>query len=273
MSDRREQLRGSLAVVTGASSGIGAAYAQILAQSGANLVLAARRADRLQALAGELVEKFGVEAHVVPVDLQRAEGVAKLFAAATEIGPVQVLVNNAGLGAYGPFLDEPLERHRLTIDVNVTALMDLAHRFGNHMREHQKPSWISNVASLASFQSSPGYAVYSASKYFVRIFSETLAHELRDSAVTISCLCPGGVWTEFMEQVGTEITEKGKKVMMSADAVATIAIDGMLRGKVVVVPGAMNRIAATLPRFVPRELALTVAGRTVARSMRPVEEG
>lgn len=273
MSARREQLRGTLGVVTGASSGIGAAYARHFAEAGANVVLAARRADRLEALAAELVEKFGVQAHVVPVDLQSPEGAAKLFDAATAIGPVQVLVNNAGLGAWGPFLDQPLERHRLTVDVNVTALMDLSHRFGNHMRAHGKPSWISNVSSLASFQSSPGYAVYSASKYFVRIFSETLAHELRDSSVTVSCLCPGGTWTEFMEQVGTEITEKGQKVMMSAEEVAGAAIDGMLRGKVVIVPGTMNRIAATLPRFVPRDLALTVAARTVNRSMRTVEGG
>lgn len=268
MSDRQDPLRGMLAVVTGASSGIGESYARLIAKRGCNLVIAARRGHRLESLAQELRASHGVEAHVVVVDLASKDGARELFEAATALGPVQVLVNNAGLGAYGPFLDRPLERHQMTLDVNVGALMELCHRFGNHMREHGKTSYISNVASLASFQSAPGYAVYAPSKYFVRIFSETLALELEGSAVSVSCLCPGGTMTEFMEGAQTELTKSGARMMKSADAVANIGIRGMISGKPVVVPGALNRVAAFLPRFVPRRLALRLAGRTLEGSLR-----
>lgn len=267
MSASAESLRGALAVVTGASSGIGAAYARQLAAAGCDLVLAARRRDRLESLGAELAKAHGVSCHPVAVDLSTREGPGELVSAALEQGPVRVLINNAGLGSYGPMLDEDLERQLASIDVNVRALTELSHRLGRHMREHGQPSWISNVASLAAFQGSPGYAVYTGTKFYVREFSEILAYELADTAIRVSCLCPGGVYTEFMDSAGTELTEKGHKVMMSAEEVAALGISGMLSGKPVVVPGTLNRLAAFLPRFFPNRLALKVAGRTLRRSM------
>lgn len=270
MSSANQELRGVLALVTGASSGIGAAYAKMLAERGCNLVLVARRLDRLEELATQLREAHGVDVHPVAGDLAKAETPAALFERVTAIGPVQILVNNAGLGLYGGFLDRPLEMQLKTIDVNSRALMELCWRFGRHMRDHGKDSWISNVASIAAYQSTPGYATYSGSKYFVRVFSETLAHELRGTNITVSCLCPGATYTEFVEKSGNEITEKGHSVFMSAEAVAKIGIKGMLRGKTIVVPGGINKLAVFLPRFAPMGLSLSIADITMKRSVREV---
>lgn len=266
MTASTSALDGAFAIVTGASSGIGACYARELAARGCVLGLVARREDRLRALAAELAS-HGRSHHVFAADLSDPAAPRRLFEQATAVAPVQVLVNNAGLGAYGHVVETDLDRQLRSVDVNVRALTELSQRFGRHMLEHGRPSYISNVASLASFQSAPGYAVYSGSKFYVRIFSETMAHELQDTQVRVSCLCPGGTYTEFMESAGTQITKKGERVMMSAEAVAKIGVEGMLAGRRVVVPGAMNRVAAFLPRFFPNKLGLSVAGRTLERSM------
>jgi short-subunit dehydrogenase len=263
-----QDLRGTLALVTGASSGIGAAYAKNLAKRGCNVVLAARRLDRLEALAADLRESHDVEVHPIAADLAKPETPRELFQAVNEFGPLQVLVNNAGVGIYRAFLDGEIETQLKTLDVNSRALMELCWHFGRRMREHGKPSWVSNVASIAAYQSTPGYAAYSGSKYFVRVFSETLAHELRGSNITVSCLCPGATYTEFVEKSGNQITEKGHSVFMTADAVAEIGIRGMLRGKIIVVPGAINKLACFLPRFSPMGISLSLAEKTMARSVR-----
>lgn len=265
------ELRGVLALVTGASSGIGAAYARRLAAAGTDLIVVARRRERLEALAGELEPAHQVRVSPLVADLSDPTSPRQVFEAAQSLGAVRVLVNNAGLGAYGPFLDQPLEAHLHTSDVNDRALMELCWHFGRHMRTLEQPCWISNVASLAAFQSAPGYAVYGASKSFVRIFSETLAHELRDTQVRVSCLCPGATYTEFMEKAKMEVTEAGHATFMSAEAVAEIGIEGMLRGRPTVVPGAVNKLAAFLPRFAPTGLSLKLADIAMRRSVRSLD--
>ena len=269
-SGRYSQLHEALAVVTGASSGIGAAYAKILAEQGSDLVLVARRSERLQALASELQRSCGVQVHSVALDLGERDAAARLVEQATRIGPVQVLVNNAGLGAYGPFLDRPVDTHLKTVDVNSRVLMETCWHFGQHMRDHGRPSWINNVASIAAYQATPGYAVYSGSKFFVRIFSETLSHELAKTPITVSCLCPGATYTEFMEKAKIEVTDRGHATFMSAEAVANIGLRGMMRGKPVVVPGALNKLAAFLPRFAPTPLSLSIADIVMKKSVREV---
>jgi short-subunit dehydrogenase len=267
---RYPELHEALAVVTGASSGIGAAYAKLLAEQGSDLVLVARRRDRLEALAAELQKRCGVHVHCVALDLSERNAAERLLDEATGLGSVRVLVNNAGLGAYGPFLDRPIETHLKTVDVNSRVLMETCWHFGQHMREHGQPSWINNVASIAAYQSTPGYAVYSGSKFFVRVFSETLSHELAKTPITVSCLCPGATYTEFMEKAKIEVTDRGHATFMSAEAVAQIGLRGLMRGKAVVVPGALNKLAAFLPRFTPTPLSLSIADIVMKKSVREV---
>ena len=264
------QLKGRLALVTGASSGIGEAYAKLLAEQGSDLILVARRKERLLDLGARLERDHGVQVHVLPGDLSDPNTPQRLIEEATAIGDVQLLVNNAGVGSYGPFLDRPLDVQLRTVDINSRALMEMCWRFGQHMREHGKPSWINNVASIAAYQSTPGYAAYSGSKYFVRVFSETLAHELKDTAIAVSCLCPGATYTEFMENAKIEVTERGHATFMSAEAVAQIGLEGLIRGKTVVVPGAVNKLATFLPRFAPTGLSLAIADVAMRKTVREV---
>jgi short-subunit dehydrogenase len=240
----------------------------MLAAHGAALVLCARRVDRLEALARELREKHGTAVDVLRSDLGDPGAPRALLEQATLSGAtVTILINNAGLGPYAPFLETPIADHLQTLDVNIRALTELSHHFGAHMRAHGKPSFIQNVASISAFQGVAGFSVYSASKSYVRIFSEILREELRGTNVQVSCVCPGGTYTEFFEHSGQKITEKGRSTMMSAEAVVRIALTGMRAGHSVIVPGLLNQLACFLPRLLPRGLALKVARMAMNRSV------
>lgn len=264
-----KELKGRLAVVTGASSGIGEEYARQLAARGAHLIVVARRLDRLERLAEELERQHGVNVEPVQADLARPDAPSELFEASTKDGRrVHVLINNAGVGLYGPFLDRPLDRQLASMQLNMQALTELCHRFGTHMRAHGEQSFITNVSSLASYQSTPLFAVYSGTKSYVRIFSETLAFELRKTNVQVTCLCPGGTYSEFNKRAGQELTSASDAVMMSAKDVVSAGIHGMLRGQVSVVPGVMNKMAAVFPRFMPSRVAMAIAYQTVKLNVR-----
>jgi short-subunit dehydrogenase len=259
------------ALITGASSGIGADYARKLAEHGAAVVLCARRVDRLEALARELRERYGSEVEVIQSDLSAVNAARSLFDQATAKGAqITILVNNAGLGPYAPFLETQLADHLQTLDVNIRALTELSHLFGAHMRAHGRLSFIQNVASISAFQGVAGFSVYSASKSYVRVFSEILREELRGTNVQVSSVCPGGTYTEFFEHSGQKITEKGRSAMMSAEEVVRIALVGMRAGRSVIVPGVLNQIACFLPRFMPRGFALKVARIAMERSVERV---
>lgn len=263
-------LQGKRALVTGASSGIGVAIARELAARGCALVLTARREDRLSALAGEIRERHGVPVTVVPDDLARPGGAAAVFDAATADGaPLDVLVNNAGFGDHETFAAAAWERLDGMLRLNATALTELTWRFVRSARDRGGPAWVLNVASTAAFQPVPGFAVYAATKSYVRHFSEALAEELRGTGVTVTCLAPGGVHTEFAAVAGMELPGLAQKTMMSAERCADIAIRGMLRGRRVVVPGFLNRLGAALARIFPRRLVIRVAG--AALGPRPSE--
>jgi short-subunit dehydrogenase len=248
------------AVVTGASSGIGAAYARALRGRGERLVLVARRADRLASLAREL----GGEPHalVVPLDLAApgAAGGLRGHLAGRGIG-VDVLVNSAGLGDTAAFEDERPEAIRAMLDVNVRALVELVHAFLPGMRSRGRGR-IVNVASNAAFQPVPYLTVYAATKAFVLSFSEGLAEELRGTGVRVQALCPGITATEFLEVAGTHpgllVT---RMPMMTADAVVRASLAGLDRGRVRVVAGWTNRLLGFVAqRLAPRGLARRVAG-------------
>jgi uncharacterized protein len=253
----------STALITGASSGIGAAIAAELAARGFSLVLVARREERLRSLATELTSEHEVEAEVIACDLGQETERDRLHA---ELGgrgrSVEVLVNNAGFGHQADFARSPRERMVEMVRLNVEAVVDLTSRFVGPMAERGRGSVI-NVASLGAFQPLPGSAVYGASKAFVLSFSEAIRTELRGSGVTVTAVCPGPVKTEFMavaEVPGVEDRTPGV-VWMSAEDIARQAVDGAAHDKRVVVPGLLNRAGALAGQHSPRAVALPLIGR------------
>lgn len=263
----KQDLKGHRAVVTGASSGLGEEYARQLASRGADLVIAARRVDRLKKLATELEGRYQVSVEVVTSDLVKPGAARELFSRATENGrQVTILINNAGVGPFGRFVDASVDKHVATLQLNSVALTELCHYFSTHMLEHGKRSFISNVGSIASFQGVPNFAVYSGSKAFVRVFSEILARELKRTNVSVTCVCPGGTYTEFSATNGQILKDSAHSVMMTAEQVVTISMEAMLRSRVFVVPGLVNKLACFLPRFLPLSVSLTCAEIAMNRS-------
>lgn len=248
--------RGRWALVTGASAGIGETFARALAQRGMNLVLAARREDRLRALAGELASAHRVRTAVLRADLG-AEGAAEaLWAAATEGREIHLLVNNAGFGLKGPFTELPLERQAEMVRVNCIAPLELAHLALRHMRG--RGGGIVNVASVAGAQPIPLMATYAASKAFLISLSEALTDEAREHGVRVLVVNPGPVKTEFQAVAGTEVRDRAPGVL-TADQVVEDALAALERGRRSVTPGFFNRLSTTAVRVAPRSMVIRFA--------------
>jgi short-subunit dehydrogenase len=253
----------STAVVTGASSGIGAAIAKELASRGHAVTLVARREERLRSLATELAADHGVAADVMPCDLGQAVERDRLASELRGKGRlVEVLVNNAGFGHQADFARSPHERMVEMVRINVEAVVDLSSRFLTGMVDRGRGSVI-NIASTAAFQPLPGSAVYAASKSFVLSFSEAIRTELRGSGVTVTAVCPGPVRTEFTEVAGVGGVEERTPgaVWMSAEEIARQSVDGAKHDKRVVVPGMLNRATALAGQHSPRAIALPLISR------------
>jgi uncharacterized protein len=253
----------STALVTGASSGIGAAIAAELASRGYSLVLVARREERLLSLATELRSEHEVEAEIVVADLAKEPERDRLQTELAGRGrAVEVLVNNAGFGRQADFATSPQERMVEMVRVNVEAVVDLTSRFLGPMVERGRGSVI-NIASTAAFQPLPGSAVYAASKSFVLSFSEAIRTELRGRGVTVTAVCPGPVRTEFTDVAGVGGVEERTPgaVWMSAEEIARQAVDGAKHDKRVVVPGLLNRASALAGQHSPRAIALPLISR------------
>lgn len=256
-------LKGRTALVTGASSGLGAAFARLLAARGADLVITARRADNLQALAGELVERHGVEVHVVPLDLAEPGAPDRLWAATEGAGRVvDVLVNNAGGAVYQGFLDTDWPKVARQIQLNLVALTELTHLFAGAMRRRGR-GHVLNVASIGAYTPTPALAVYSASKAFVRDFTEALAHELRRTPVRVCCLCPGGTETEFFQASGQAPPALVRATFMGAERCASIGLRALFGGRRNVVAGLINELAMFLLRFLPRRVIVAVTALVI----------
>ncbi|RAI03686.1 short-chain dehydrogenase [Acuticoccus sediminis] len=247
-----------LALVTGASSGIGEALAQRIAADGVDLILVARREDRLRALAAELP----VETHVVPLDLTERGAPEALMAEVARYGrPVDVLVNNAGFGHAGPFAKSPLEPQLGMVDLNIRALVELSHRVLPLLIE-RRHGGIINVASTAAFLPGPGVSVYYASKAFVLSLSQALSEEVRGTGVTICALCPGPTHSEFGAVSGMDrsLLFRAMKRMPSSQ-VADIGWTSFKAGKRVVIPGWQNRISSVFSQHGPRRFLLPIVKR------------
>jgi uncharacterized protein len=247
------------ALVTGASSGIGAAYARALRARGEHLILVARREARLSELAEEL--GGAPAAAVIAEDLADPGGPRRLQGEIERRGfAVDVLVNNAGFGDSGPLYEAPLERLTGMIDLNARALVELTRRFLPAMVARGRGR-IVNVVSTAAFQPIPFLTVYAATKSFVLSFTEALATELQGTGVRVQALCPGPTDTEFFEVARTVDLPARRLPRMSAEDVVAFSLRALDSGKLVAIPGLSNRLLAAATRLAPRSLARDVAAR------------
>ena len=249
------------ALVTGASQGIGADIARELSRRGHRVLLVARTEDKLRALADELVTAGG-RADVLPTDLSDRAARATLVDRVAKLGvTVDILVNNAGFSTMGRVSDADPAAEMTMVEVDVVAVVDLCTRLLPGMVERGRGA-ILNVASTAAFQPLPGQAGYDAGKAFVLSYTQSLVGELKGSGVTATALCPGPVDTGFGERAGftKEEAEKALPSVMwiESEAVAKAAVEGLDKGRMVVIPGAANRVAAAMAQVTPRTLLLPV---------------
>lgn len=245
---------GKTALVTGASSGIGKSFAHLLASAGANLVLVARREDRLKELAEDLKNQYGTNVTIIAKDLGTPGSAESLYQDTLSKGlDIDLLINNAGMGKHGEFIEEPLESHHQMINLNVLALNDLTHFYSKEMVAKGSGE-ILLVASIASFMPIPKFATYAATKAYVLTLGESLAAELKPKGVTVTTLCPGGTLTEFMEISGQQIDGLRSLAMMTSDDVAKIGLSALRRKRRVVVPGMLYKVSIASLRMVPRRL-------------------
>ena len=239
------------ALVTGASSGIGASFARRLAAGGCALVLVARREDRLNELAGSLRKRHDADVEVLPADLASASGLAAVAARLTDGEPVELLVNNAARSSRGSFAELTTETIDAQIRLNVVALTRLARAAVTGMLARGYGG-ILNVSSMASLTASPGTAVYGATKAFVASLTESLHAELAGTDVHVTALCPGFTHTEFHATNDLEISYLPKIAWLDADAVAQAGLDAVAEGRPLAVPGPQYKLAAGTVRLIPR---------------------
>ena len=257
---------GKTALVTGASSGIGKAIAASLAARGARLILVARSKEKLEELAIQLRGPSGPEPVVIAMDLAAPGAAVRLGEEAVRRGlTVDLLVNNAGFGKWGNFLDESVETYAEMVDLNIRAVVELCHVFLPAMAA-RGDCGILNVGSTGSFVPVPWAAVYGATKAFVLSFSEALYYEYRDRGVQVTALCPGNTESNFA-RVANAAAEKGAKAGNSPEMVANVGLDALLKGACSVIPGASNQQVAWLPRLLSRKRVVTIAGETWRKTL------
>jgi len=249
-------------LITGASSGIGEAFAHRLAEEGHNLVLIARSEDKLRALCDELKAKHKITAHFVAIDLIDFEADERLFRETEQHGlEVNFLINNAGFGSMGDFATLDLEKELEIINLNISALVALTHRYIKPMRERRSGTII-NVSSAAGFQPLPFMATYAASKAFVSSFTEAIAEENRPFGIQVMALCPGSTKTNFFAASGIDrpIQVKGQETV---DDVVDTAMNSLNGKKSKVVSGWTNYLASLSTNFVPNALITRVVGKAL----------
>jgi short-subunit dehydrogenase len=263
MDDRSTARRRAL--VTGASAGIGRAFARVLAAEGYDLILTARRRDRLDALAADLTRQYGVHADVMAENLAAPEATERLVGQIRQrLLHVDVLVNNAGYGVPGSYASTTWAQQRDFLQVLVVAVADLTHRLLPGMIDRQ---WgrIINVASLAGILPGvAGHTLYAASKAFVIAFSESLALETRRHGIHVTASCPGFTLSEFHDVTGTreQVSRMPKFMWLEADAVARSSYEAVMAGRTIHVPGRVNRTIASLARVLPRRVVWSAMKRS-----------
>jgi len=256
-----------LAVVTGASAGLGLDMARLLARRGYDVVLAARSVDRLESVRDEIESEIGTTAYVAAHDLSSEAGVDRLLQEVASLDrPVDFLANNAGLGVHGPYLETDPASEAAMIQVNVVSLVRLTRALLPAMVDRGSGR-VLQVASTAGFMPGPVMATYYATKAFVLSYSDALAEELRGTGVTVTCLCPGPTRTGFQARAGAQNAGSFKGAAMESEPVARAGIEGALSGRRRVVPGVINKLSTWAPRFLPRDVLTALVGR-IQRSRR-----
>src|SRR5262249_40392749 len=251
---KMDNVAGRWALVTGASSGFGVEFAALLAERKANLVLTARRTEPMERLAEELRTKHDVNVVVEGIDLSTSGAVAELKTRIDRRGiDVDVLVNNAGYGLYGDFVDQPLEKILGMLQLNMIAMTELTHMFAKDMAARRTGD-ILLVASLLGYQATPGYAAYAASKAYVLLLGEALHAELKPFGVGVTVLSPGPTATSFADVAGQRNTPVVRMLMMKPQPVARTGIQVMMRRKASVVAGILNKLVVLSFRFAPRRM-------------------
>jgi short-subunit dehydrogenase len=248
------------ALITGASSGLGEEFARQLARENYDLVLTARREDRLRTVAAEANKLGSSKVEVIASDLGQPDAAAKLHQQVAQRGiEIECLVNNAGFGTHGIFHKLPLDRELDEIDLNIKALVALTRLFLDGMVARQRGTII-NVASTAAFQPVPYMATYAATKAFVLNFSEAVAHEVRRDGVKVMALCPGPTRTEFQAAAGVGTSSFPSFAYMDAYTVVAQALASAKRGKAVRINGIINQVMAQSNRISPRSVTARIAG-------------
>jgi uncharacterized protein len=247
------------ALITGASAGLGAEFAWLFAKDGHDVVLVARRKDKLDALAAEIKAKHQVEIHVIAEDLAKPGSAARIKTALDKLGvEIEFLVNNAGFGGTGAFVERDIARELEMVQVNIVALLELTHFLLPAMIA-RKSGRVLNVGSTAGFVPGAFMAIYYASKAFVNSFTEALSVELEGTGVTATVSCPGATATEFAQVAGNEKTPLFKSKVMGAREVAEDAYRAMMRGQPLSVAGFMNKVRIASLRVAPRGMMRSVA--------------
>jgi short-subunit dehydrogenase len=259
-------LKGRTALVTGASSGIGASMARQLAQAGASLILTARRTDRLDALAKELKDAHGTDVTTVSLDLGKPGAALSLFEATEGAGkPVDVLINNAGFGTQDRFDHISWDKSAEQIQLNIVSLTELTRRFLEPMLARGR-GHVLNVASIGAYMPVPYYATYAAGKAYVRNFTEAVASELSGTSVRVCCLCPGGTKTEFLDVSGQKTGALINATLMSADRCARIGLAALFGGRRNIVAGWANSLMCWYLRFIPSRIVVWAAGLVMGKA-------
>jgi short-subunit dehydrogenase len=239
-------------VITGASSGIGRAMVRTFAREGHAVLAVARREERLLELCQEMAEKHAATVHCLALDITSPGAPQTLFEEAIRVfGKVHVLINNAGMSPYQEFQELNYEHLCQIISLNIQSLTELCHLFMPHMLAHGEPSHVVNVGSVGGYAPLPKLSVYTGTKHYVRVFTNVLNYEYRGSNIQVSGLHPGGVLTEFPVLAGQRIKKFAQKTMMTPEQVAEQAYPAILKGKRVIVPGAMNKLAALMGKLLP----------------------
>ncbi len=250
------------ALITGASKGIGKSIADVLARQGYNLLLVARSAGELEQVSAAIENKHKVTIHYLAVDLSNVDGVQRVVNWVSNLNvPLSVLINNAGYGVFGKFTDRQLNEQINMLDLNINAVISLTHQLLPALQANPS-SYILNVASTAAYQAVPALAVYAASKAFILSYSRGLRYELKDTTVSVSCLCPGPTATNFAHRAGMDsLAELAEKFNMPPDEVAEIGIKGLFNKKAEIIPGFLNRIGAAGARLLNKALIERIGAR------------
>ncbi|MEO6882399.1 MAG: SDR family oxidoreductase [Bacteroidia bacterium] len=250
-----------LALITGASKGIGKAIAEVLAKQKVDLLLVARSADMLKNIAEDFSKKYGVKINFLATDLSLPDAAVTIQKWCSENNyNVSILVNNAGYGLWGRFDTLELSEQKNMMQLNMNALVNITYELLPLLKKQPK-SYILNISSTAAYQAVPCLSVYAATKSFVLLFSRGLRYELKKSNISVTCVCPGATDTNFMDRAGMEaLKATAAKFNMHPEDVAKTAVNAMFKGKAEVLPGWMNLVSAKMTSFIPKSLTEKIAG-------------